>query len=102
MEEYEVEHGLEVLHEFLIVDPLVAVNVGQLGDGDDCTRRQINWLELPETMLELQRLQESLVVLVVVAEYLEQSQVLVLRHHHVIRLEYSELDQLGLSAQGLC
>lgn len=53
-------------------------------------------------MLELQRLQESLVVLVVVAEYLEQSQVLVLRHHHVIRLEYPELDQLGLSAQGLC
>ena len=73
MEEYEVEHGLEVLHELLIVDSLVAVNVGQLGDGDDCTRRQIDWLELLETMLELQRLQESLVVLVVVAEHLEQS-----------------------------
>ena len=53
-------------------------------------------------MLELQRLQESLVVLIVVAEHLEQGKVFVLRHHHVIRLEYSELDQLGLSAQGLC
>ena len=73
MEEYKVEHGLEVFHELLIVDSLVAVNIGQLGDGNDCTRRQIDRLELLETMLELQRLQESLVVLVVVAEHLEQS-----------------------------
>ena len=100
MELDEEERVLEVLHEFLVVNPLVSIDVSYQHHGDDFTVRELNCCELFEAVLELQWLQEAFIIFIEVAEHFEQVKVFVVWHLDVLRLEYAKLDELGLSANG--
>lgn len=100
MELNEEERVLEVLHEFLVVNPLVSINVSYQHHSDDFTVRELNRCELFETVLELQWLQEAFIIFIKVSEHFEQVEVFVDWHLDILRLKYTKLYELSLSTGG--
>jgi hypothetical protein len=91
----EEENILEMFHEFLVVNLLIAIDVCHSHDCDDFAVAKFDWLELFEAVLEFKWLQEAFIVLVKVTEYLKQGEVFIYWHLNVdIWLEDAELDEL--------
>jgi len=89
------EDIFEVLHELLVVNLLVAVDVCHSHDCDDFAVAKLDWLELFEAVLEFKWLQEAFIVLIKVTEDLEQGKVFILGHLDVdFWLEDTQLDEL--------
>jgi hypothetical protein len=95
------EAVFEVLHELLVVNPLRTVNVGGQSKSDDLAFIESQRPELGQALYVFERLQEALVILIKLAEYLKEVQVGVLRHIHVVLPESAQLHKLCLAPASL-
>lgn len=69
LQSYEFEAVLEVLHELLVVNPTVAVDVSVKGQGDDLGLCEVD-ISLLQALDVLQDIQESVLVQIVFLEEL--------------------------------
>ena len=96
-----IECVAEMLHELLVVDLAVKMDVSYERDKSALSSVKTEGLEFKEALGELLGVQEALLVFVELAEDAEQVQVLILGHLHNFGAELTELDQLSLSSECL-
>ena len=88
----------EVLHELLVVNPLRAIYIGSEGKRYDLTLIEAKGSELAQALDVLEWFQEAFVVFIELAEHLEQVQIGVLGHIHVLLSEGAKLHKLSLAS----
>ena len=91
---------LEVLHELLVVNPASAINIGCQSKSHDLLLVKAKGPEIGQALDVLERLKETFVVSIKLAENLEQVKISVLGHGHMSFPESAQLHQLSLSSTG--
>ena len=94
----QLHHVQEVLHKLLIVNSAITVDVSGADEVDDLLLRECEGLEALHAFDKLLGLQESVDVVIVVTENLEELDVLILGDFDTVGFEGAELDELGLAA----
>ena len=87
-----------MLHEFLVVDLAIPIDVCKQVQGEALLRGKSKLLNLYETSLVFVPFKESIRVTVTIPELCEQSDFVVFWHNDVGNFEMTELDQLCLTS----
>lgn len=94
----QVDDVLKVLHEFLVIDAAVTVDISHNIEGQGLFPSEVELSELLEALLELTPFKEAVVVNITLSEGSEHISFLNCGHLHVACAELSNRHQLRLAA----